>query len=369
MVQTEFVDYYRVLGVDRDADAKQVKEAVTRQRRIWLRRQGSADPQSRAEADSMVRNIRRAEEILLDPEERRGYDAVARTQTETQGPATLDPSQNRDWLEVARGYLRVDNPASAHAAAREAINNRAGDHAAWAVRGHASFLLGNARDAEFELNEAVRIKPDEPQYHLDLGDMYVQQRRWKSGLEQFQQVLRITPRDPFARTAIAEIYLSNDREAEALEIMQEVHKDFPDNPAFSYFLSVAIHDEALTHLSQVGKNEWLITSEQQARLIELAAQRIRTLGCQDKDVIELIGGLQSMVVKARTVIWAPSRHKGSYLACLVILGLFPIFSGQPVGVILGLLVMTIVVTVYVSRHRRPGWAHAARLAPIIKPGV
>ena len=63
-------DYYRILGVDRDADQSQIKKAF---RRLARQTHPDANPGD-AQAEERFREVAEAYEVLSDPERRRSYD-------------------------------------------------------------------------------------------------------------------------------------------------------------------------------------------------------------------------------------------------------------------------------------------------------
>ncbi len=67
----EFKDYYRILGVDRNADEKTIKQAYRR-----LARKYHPDVNKNREAADRFKEINEANEVLSDPEKRRRYDTL-----------------------------------------------------------------------------------------------------------------------------------------------------------------------------------------------------------------------------------------------------------------------------------------------------
>ncbi len=67
----EFKDYYRILGVDRNADDKAVKSAYRR-----LARKHHPDVAKTKDAGERFKEISEAYEVLSDPEKRRRYDTL-----------------------------------------------------------------------------------------------------------------------------------------------------------------------------------------------------------------------------------------------------------------------------------------------------
>jgi DnaJ-class molecular chaperone len=67
----EFKDYYRILGVDRNADEKTIKSAYRK-----LARKHHPDVSKTAGAADKFKEINEAYEVLSDPEKRRRYDSL-----------------------------------------------------------------------------------------------------------------------------------------------------------------------------------------------------------------------------------------------------------------------------------------------------
>ncbi len=67
----EFKDYYRILGVPRNADAKQINEAFRR-----LARQYHPDVNKDPQAAEKFKEINEAYQVLSDPEKRKRYDQM-----------------------------------------------------------------------------------------------------------------------------------------------------------------------------------------------------------------------------------------------------------------------------------------------------
>src|SRR5438046_5968231 len=67
----DFKDYYRILGVDRNADDKTIKSAYRR-----LARKHHPDVAKTKDATEKFKEINEAYEVLSDPEKRRRYDSL-----------------------------------------------------------------------------------------------------------------------------------------------------------------------------------------------------------------------------------------------------------------------------------------------------
>ncbi|MFB4205493.1 Curved DNA-binding protein [wastewater metagenome] len=67
----EYKDYYRILGVGRDADADEIKRAYRK-----LARKYHPDVSSEPDAEQRFKEVAEAYEVLRDPEKRRAYDEL-----------------------------------------------------------------------------------------------------------------------------------------------------------------------------------------------------------------------------------------------------------------------------------------------------
>lgn len=67
------VDYYAILGIDKNAGESQIKSAYKKKVREWHPDQ-FGDPKKKKEAEQMMKNINYAYEILTDAQKRRIYD-------------------------------------------------------------------------------------------------------------------------------------------------------------------------------------------------------------------------------------------------------------------------------------------------------
>ena len=97
--QAKKKDYYKILGVDKNADQNEIKKAYRKLALKWHPDKNASDETQKAKAEKMFKDIGEAYAVLSDPEKRRKYDSgVDLEDMENGGGASfqgadIDPSQ------------------------------------------------------------------------------------------------------------------------------------------------------------------------------------------------------------------------------------------------------------------------------------
>lgn len=369
------VNYYDLLEIARTATAEEIRAAITKQRRIWVRRQSSPDPDRRADAEQRVRQIDQAEKTLLNPAERSAFDARLAGQRSPLPPPRTDrpdrradpqpqPSGRRtaqDWLDRARSFLAQGNLGAATRSAREATSLAPGLAEAWYVYARASAEDDRPADAEWGYGEAIDLEPDNLDFRRGLGQAYLKQRKWRQAVTEFERVLQRAPDDPGARAGLGEAYVHSGNTKQGLVLLRKALDDNPDDNDVKTAYAYALHGSAVDSLSELDNGALVVLSGRQLALVRRNARKIRALRLADPKVRGMYEELRALAKDAAKPIWLPSDHKRYYLIPLALAVLLMTLAPrglaadtafyQGIGVVMALLV----IGGYVWRHRVPAW--------------
>lgn len=367
-----FINFYEVLEIDKASNAEAVKEAVRKLRREWRNRQGHPKPETRALAEKMTQHISDAESTLLDATKRADYDRQLAAQASAPMPQQTGPSAGRDWVETARQYLDSGNASQANYAAREATSQNSENPDAWYVRGMSSHILGNHSDSEFELGEAIRLNPNDPTYHCELGDLYSSADQAGRAQQAYQRASDLDPSNLFYQVGVASTLTAQGRPDQAITILRKAIEANPDNELFNYHYTIALLDSTTDKWSQFADGTSSITNDAQLELTRTNLRTIRGIRVNDGEIKAHIDELSRLADKAERVKWFGSDNILAYLGGLGVslIGMlisFGIASGGDGGAgffgFLFLVALVLIPVIFVKRHRMPGWKWEQKNVP------
>lgn len=100
----EYKDYYKVLGVDRDADEQDIKRAY---RKLALKYHPDKNPDN-DEAEERFKGINEAYEVLGDPDKRAKYDQLGQSYRQWERAGNRSDFDWSQWTGGAPGGVRVE---------------------------------------------------------------------------------------------------------------------------------------------------------------------------------------------------------------------------------------------------------------------
>jgi curved DNA-binding protein CbpA len=315
-------DYYALLEVGTAATPEEIRAAITAQRRIWVRRQSSPDPDRRAHAEQRVRDIDAAEKILLDPLTRQAYDTA---RVDEQRAARRPHARTGD----SRGTGDRDQP-----------------------RRHDT------------------VSDEDLAAHLRRGEDYLDQGRWRLAQVEFDYVRERAPDDLRALAGLGAAHVGAGRVKEGLAVLEQAVAEHPDDEDVRMTLATALYDSALAGIGETGQGHRqrhrparpTILSRRQLWLVKTHRRRIRKLDLGEWQARMYVEDLTDLITQARRAVWVGSERLKFYVVPFAGATVMAFLPSMEQLRVLGVFWMVVILGVYVVRHRQPGWKQARRSA-------
>ncbi|WP_026256853.1 tetratricopeptide repeat protein [Actinopolymorpha alba] len=347
------VDYYELLEVAPRAAPEEIRAAITRQRRIWVRRQSSPDPERRTHAEQRVRDIDAAERTLLDPAARRAYDD-RRARERRSGAQPSASSQSP-------GGSPTRSPASSRPPASSSPSGPAASGGGWGSGRSGS--SGSGTPDPVGAGPRGVPRHDDLDDHLDRAERYFQQGRWRLAEAEFEYVLQRSPDHLGATTGLGAVHAASGRVKEGLAVLEQAVADHPDDEDVKLALATALYETAIAGLSEVGSHQRsrpIILSRRQLRLVKDHLRRLRRLGLSDGHTRMYVEELKDLLAEARKAVWVRSGHLRYYAIPFIGAVVMAFLTDFPAFRVMGYFWMAVIAGVYVVRHRQPGWKYHRR---------
>jgi curved DNA-binding protein CbpA len=212
--------YYQVLDTAAHASLDEIKQAYYGLARRYHPDRFHGNVQVHARVESAFARITQAYETLVDPTQRGQYDArlaareriKATTEATTQKPAityeaSVKPEASPE-MNFQEGFAALKIGQVNQAIPHLAVAAQTCPHEARyrAYYGRALALSGKAqRTAEMELQEAIRLEPNNPAYHFMLAQLYYELKFIKRARAEAIRALELDPKYAEAQALIRKL--------------------------------------------------------------------------------------------------------------------------------------------------------------------
>jgi tetratricopeptide (TPR) repeat protein len=242
-------------------------------------------------------------------------------------------------------------------------------------RGRSALVAGRLDEALAEFEAAASLRPD-PLDRVGAGDVYLARGNWRTAEENYHMALLAGGVGALlAKVGLSQVKIGQGNAAGAVADLELLVADRPGDPTLRYYLASAWYSAAEQCRSRTADDVLVITSEEQLRICEDAAQRILALRTNDNELERGAEHLLTEVAAGRRWTWSPEGIAVSLAVLTVALGLITVVAGgllnNVVLVLVGVVVGAALLYGIVYRFRRQTWRRRAdEMAPhIVKPGV
>ncbi|HEX6076019.1 MAG TPA: tetratricopeptide repeat protein [Micromonosporaceae bacterium] len=311
MGQPELVDYYALLGVERDADKNAIEAKIRQLQRTWIKRTGLPDLEKRQEAERKVRQLGEARGVLLDNAARQAYDQQLATapRPNPADVAPAAPSATGDWLVQAHTALSVNDYFTAAYAAREARRTVGNTVEVWSLLAQANAGLGRYEDAMVEAQHAARLEPGDPDHHLTLAGILESLGNWEAARQSYEAAVRLDPHSDAPKLGVASTLMGMGRTDEAIALLEELYAVRQDTGLAGDYLAMALL-EAVERVPRVqGGDSYVITSSQEIDRMRTMLARARQVA-QSPDLTNGIVSAEDYVNRCAGRTFLPYRLTG-----------------------------------------------------------
>lgn len=317
------VDYYDLLGIDRQASETEIEQAIRATRKRYRRLEGSPDQAQRASAERMMGLLAEAEKVLLDGMARRAYDAALeeegrRVEAEHKRAETVG---EHDWALDAAKYMEEKNYTSALFAANEATRQHPESPWAWYVRAVAAVSLDRYEEAEYSAREMLKIEPSSvPALDL-LSESCLQLERYDEAVTLARRARELDPSEAdYACRVVRALFLKGDHDA-ALKEAREVQKAFPKSSQALHILRTCLVQDGENSMSRQSGMSY-ITNERQIEHVAWVVGELRGLPSLDDETNQWVAEANRLLEHARKRHYAgaPTWYwilAGVFVLCLL----------------------------------------------------
>lgn len=364
-----FTNYYEILEIDPKSTADVIGKAISEKRRFWQPKTSNPKLETRQLAEKMMKDISDAERILNDTSKRTDYDRQLAAQVEVPvSVPAAGPAVGRDWLKIALEYLSQGHASQANYAAREATAQQPENPEAWYFRGVSSALLDQDRDALFELNEAIRLNPNEASYHAELGDLYKKNTSWSDALGAYQRASALVPDNPYYQAGVGISLSALGDLDKGTVILSKANSQVPDDELVRYYYGVSLLEQATAGWSKFSDESQNILSEAQLAVTKQSLAKIEKLRIDDRDFQNDVDEVRVFAEKAEAVKFQSFDGFAGLAAGEVatFIAMMIAFNAGGGGALLGVIflgLMVLWVVLWVRGHYMAGWQWNRKQAP------
>ncbi len=157
----------------------------------------------------------------------------------------VQPETAAYHLSLAMAYQQQDSHALAIQTLQEALRLNSELVEAWQVRAVSLSALGHIDQGIEDLKQAVSLRPDSPQLHIDLGRLLARQQRPSEAVVEFKQAVSLRPDLAEAHFELAQVYRNLNDLPTAYRAVQNAIDLLPQHAGFHSLMAAILQDQGL----------------------------------------------------------------------------------------------------------------------------
>jgi Flp pilus assembly protein TadD len=256
------VDYYTILGAQRNASASDIRKAYETQSQIWRIRAASSDASVSAEAKNRLALIEQAFKALSNPQQRAAYDRQPIALTASASPVAPAPTTLPDnTLQRAEYYLEQGDYHAAAGAAKEAQATQPNSAETWSALARANAGLSRFDEAIYEGRRAIELAPQDSEHSFNLGFIYELAGRKAEAAQAYQQASALDSQEPIYQLALGGVLADSGQLQQALNVIESAYRQHTDDQTACYYYARILILMAESVPQDKSSDGYAVTSE------------------------------------------------------------------------------------------------------------
>ena len=347
-------NYYVLLKLEPTASEVEVKKALLRELRLWTNKTNATDLLRQQEAQRQIKLLDEADAILLDPGKRAEYDRQLGSQSAAASPtAEPDLSGIDNPVEEVRRLLGEGRIADAVYLAQRATEAYPRNSDVWWVLGLADSEFGEPVKAIDALKRAIAIRPNQPLYYFDLGNIYELSEQWAEALQCYERAYGIDPSVLMYRAGSGIVLVKMGRYAEGTEVLEQCVQQEPENRTYVWFLASAYADSAHLGWTLIEEGHPLLepgyyaTSLEQVQVAQEAVAKALSFEVDEPELTAHLAFVKRDIDRMTEREFVGHWGAGGILAGI---GVWSVFEGNFGGIVFALIAALYLAGSFVPRY-------------------
>lgn len=343
------VNYYELLGLEKDASTQEIETAIKKMRRVWNSRANNPSAEIRAEAEQNVKNIADAERILLNTATREQYDIELAT-----APSPVITSSDdglEDWQERVVEMCEIGNYTSAYTFLQSILQREPLNSQALLLLGMVCSDTDRDEEALTYLLSASQLNDENPLIYKYLGFSYDAIGEHSKALDAFKRASILDPAEDIYKIFCTSELRTLEKYKDAYEMIEPLYQNNKNNAdiKLEYEKILLLYAKSCVSCNSASDKP-IITNSRQLQALKSLESDIRHIESKDSNMRQLSSELLEAITKAET------KRVGGPTGLIVSIAIGVLVLAAMAGsFIIGLLIAGAVIGIYYATQTKPGY--------------